>query len=143
MEYIWGRKKTNIRDLNTISMKLNHKQTSKLILKNLLFIFIFSISFFAQSQEKKLDSIYNYEDVTLKPSFSGGIEKFYKFIGKHYQIPEKLNTKVKVLTEFVIEKDGSISNITIVEDPGYGTGEEAIKALKKSPKWNPGEKDGV
>ena len=75
-EYIWERKKTNIRDLNTISMELNHKQKSKLILKNLLFIFIFSISFFAQSQEKKLDSIYNYEDVTLKPSFSGGIEKF-------------------------------------------------------------------
>jgi protein TonB len=112
-------------------------------MKNLLCIFIFSISFFVQSQEKKIDSIYNYEDVTLKPNFTGGIENFYKFIAKNYLIPGKLNTKVKVQTEFVIEKDGSISNINIVQDPGYGTGEEAKKVLKKSPKWNPGEKDGV
>ena len=109
----------------------------------LFYLLFFSVPFFAQSQETKLDSIYNYEDVNVKPNFSGEIVNFYQFIAKNYRVPEKLKTKVKVQTEFVIEKDGSLTNIKITLDPGYGTGEEARRVLKKSPKWNPGEKDGL
>lgn len=43
---------------------------------------------------------------------------------------------------FVVEIDGSLSNIKVLRDIGYGTGKEAIRVLKASPRWNPGVKNG-
>lgn len=43
---------------------------------------------------------------------------------------------------FVIEKDGQLNEIKIIEDIGFGTGEEASRVLKKSIKWTPGETKG-
>ncbi|TRX21148.1 energy transducer TonB [Flavobacterium franklandianum] len=43
---------------------------------------------------------------------------------------------------FIIEKDASISEIKVLRDSGYGTGEEAIRVLKLSPNWKPDEQDG-
>lgn len=43
---------------------------------------------------------------------------------------------------FVVEKDGTLSNIKVLKDIGYGTGEEAVKVLQLSPKWNPAELNG-
>lgn len=50
--------------------------------------------------------------------------------------------KGKVFVTFVVEKDGSISNIVILRDVGHGTGEEAIRILQNMPRWNPAKKDG-
>lgn len=38
---------------------------------------------------------------------------------------------------FVVEKDGNLSNIKVIKDIGHGTGNEAIRVLKKAPKWIP------
>ena len=43
---------------------------------------------------------------------------------------------------FIVEKDGSIDEIQVLRDIGYGTGQEAIRVLKLSPKWMPGEQNG-
>ena len=43
---------------------------------------------------------------------------------------------------FVVEKDGSLTDIKVIRDIGYGTGKEAIRVLKKCPKWTPGEQNG-
>ena len=43
---------------------------------------------------------------------------------------------------FVIDVDGSIIELKVLKDLGYGTGEEAIRVLKESPKWIPGEQNG-
>ena len=40
---------------------------------------------------------------------------------------------------FIVETDGSLSNIKTIKDIGYGTGDEAIRVLKNSPKWKPGK----
>ncbi len=48
----------------------------------------------------------------------------------------------KVIARFVVEIDGSISTIKILDGPGYGSSEEAIRVLKKSPKWQPGYNKG-
>ena len=42
-----------------------------------------------------------------------------------------------VNTEFTIEKDGSVSDVRVINNPGYGTAEEAVRVLKKSPNWMP------
>lgn len=85
------------------------------------------------------DSIYNMSEV--RPTFPGGMQAFYDFVGKNYKAPEE-NIKGKVFIQFVIEKDGSLTDIKSVRDIGHGTGEEAIRVLKLSPKWIPGEQDG-
>lgn len=84
----------------------------------------------------------NYSMVDVKPEFPGGMSEFYKFIGKNYIMPNVKGLAGKVYVTFVIEKDGSIQEVKILKDLGYGTGEEAIRVLEKCPKWNPGEQNG-
>jgi periplasmic protein TonB len=50
--------------------------------------------------------------------------------------------KGKVYVTFVVEKDGSLTDIKVLRDIGYGTGKEAIRVLSKCPKWMPGEQNG-
>ena len=90
-------------------------------------------------QEPKSD-IYN--AVEKRPEFPGGIQAFYDFIGKNYKIPNVKDLKGRVYVQFVVEKDGSLTDIKSVRDIGHGTGEEAVRVLKLSPKWIPGEQDG-
>ncbi len=74
------------------------------------------------------------------PEFPGGIAKFYNYVGNNFEKPEieGVNT-IKVLVSFVIEKDGSMTDIQVKKDPGYGLGKEAIRVLKSlRTKWVPG-----
>ena len=58
-------------------------------------------------------------------------------------MPENEVLNGKVFVTFVVEKDGSISDIKVIRDMGYGTGKEAIRVIKSCPvKWNPGEQNG-
>ncbi len=88
------------------------------------------------------NNVYNTAGIEVKPDFPGGMEKFYKFVGKNYQVPEEDGLKGKVFVSFVVEKDGSLTDIKVIRDIGYGTGKEAIRVLKSCPKWNPGEQNG-
>ncbi len=74
------------------------------------------------------------------PEFPGGMTKFYTYVGNNFEKPEieGINT-IKVLVSFVIEKDGSMTDIQVKKDPGYGLGKEAIRVLKSlKTKWTPG-----
>jgi periplasmic protein TonB len=88
------------------------------------------------------NSIYNTAGIEIKPDFPGGIDKFYKYIAKNYVVPEESGLKGRVFVTFVVEKDGSLTDIKVVRDIGFGTGKEAIRVLKNSPKWVPGEQNG-
>jgi len=88
------------------------------------------------------NSVYSTAGIEVKPDFPGGIEKFYKFVGNNYKTPEEEGLKGKVYVTFVVEKDGSLTDIKVLRDIGYGTGAEAIRVLKKCPKWTPGEQNG-
>lgn len=73
----------------------------------------------------------------------GGMANFSQmFISKFRVIHVPDNTrKVQVILSFVVEKDGSITDIKVLRDPGYGTGTEAIRVLKSMPKWKPARQD--
>ncbi|CAC9973306.1 MULTISPECIES: energy transducer TonB [Flavobacterium] len=88
------------------------------------------------------NSVYNTAGIEVKPDFPGGMDKFYKFVGNNYKTPEEEGLKGKVYVTFVVEKDGSLTDIKVLRDIGYGTGAEAIRVLKKCPKWTPGEQNG-
>lgn len=76
-------------------------------------------------------------EIESKPVFPGGMEKLNSFLIENYKKPNVEGLKGKVFVSFVVEKDGSLTDIKIIRDIGYGTGAEAIRVLKKSPKWNP------
>jgi protein TonB len=88
------------------------------------------------------NNIYSTAGIEVKPDFPGGMAKFYKFVGDNYQTPEGEGLNGKVYVTFVVEKDGSLTDIKVLRDIGYGTGKEAIRVLKKCPKWSPGEQNG-
>ena len=81
------------------------------------------------------------EDI-IKPSFPGGMGLFYKYVGNNFKIPENFKGNGKIYLKFFIEKDGSITDIEIIRDLGFGLGAEAARILKESPKWIPGQVNG-
>ncbi|MGL2964302.1 energy transducer TonB [Flavobacterium sp. RSB2_4_14] len=78
------------------------------------------------------------------PAFPGGINKFYQYVGANFERPTIEDAAVvTVLVSFVIEIDGSITDIKILRNPGYGMGNEAIRVLKSlKTKWSPGILNG-
>jgi len=78
------------------------------------------------------------------PEFPGGIAQFYKYVGNNFRRPDlDMEKTLKVYVFFIVEKDGSLTDITVKNDPGYGMGKEAIRVLKSlKTKWNPGILDG-
>ncbi|MNK42228.1 Gram-negative bacterial tonB protein [compost metagenome] len=79
-----------------------------------------------------------------QPEFPGGIAQFYKYVGNNFQRPElDVEKTLRVYVSFVVEKDGSLTDIIVRNDPGYGMGKEAIRVLKSlKTKWAPGILDG-
>ncbi|MFV8370799.1 M56 family metallopeptidase [Flavobacterium sp. LB2P74] len=96
-----------------------------------------------QFVQKGENEVYNTAGITEKPDFPGGISEFYKFVGENYKTPSQPNLKGKIYVTFIIEKDGSLSDIKNIRDIGFGSGEEAIRVLKICPKWIPGKMNGV
>lgn len=78
------------------------------------------------------------------PEFPGGMGKFYTYVGNNFNRPELDAEKtLRVYVSFVIERDGSITDIMVKNDPGYGIGKEAIRVLKSlKTKWIPGILNG-
>ena len=83
-----------------------------------------------------------YNAVEVKPDFPGGIQKFYAYFIKNFKAPEDEALNGKIQVTFVVEKDGSITDIKILRDLGYGTGKEAKRVLDNSPRWKPGIQNG-
>lgn len=86
--------------------------------------------------------VFNVSEVEIKPEFVGGIEKFYLFVSKIYKMPETKGLKGNIYISLTVEKDGSLTGIKILKDIGYGTGEEALRVLKKCPNWIPAQHKG-
>lgn len=115
---------------------------------------LFSLNSFSQESpvikstpviEEGDDAIYNTAGIEVKPEFPGGIEKMNSFLADNYKVPEELkndSTPKKVFVMFIIEKNGSMTDIKVLRDVGYGTGKEAVRVLKLMPKWSPAQQNG-
>jgi len=79
------------------------------------------------------------------PEFPGGLSQLYAFLGKNIKYPQlakETNIQGTVFVNFIVEKDGSISNVTILRSIGGGCDEEAIRVVQAMPKWKPGMQMG-
>lgn len=83
--------------------------------------------------------------VEEQPVFPGGDEALYKYLSENIKYPQlarENNVTGKVFVQFVVEKDGSISNVKVMRDIGAGCGQEAVRVVKAMPKWKPGKQQG-
>lgn len=78
-------------------------------------------------------------------SFPGGWEALTAFINKNLQFPEEGRQGMAtgtVVVKFIVEKDGSITHVSLLRDIGAGCGKEAVRLVKSMPKWIPGKQNG-
>jgi len=86
-----------------------------------------------------------YTAVEIQPEFPGGESGLTTFLQKNIRYPllaKQNKIQGKVYIQFVVEKDGSITDIKVIREPGSGTGDEAVRVMKLSPKWSPGTQNG-
>jgi len=83
-----------------------------------------------------------YTVMESKPYPKKGMKHFYEYIGRNYKTPNMQGLKGNVYVSFFVEKDGHLTNIKVIKDIGFGTGEEAIRVLKGYGDWIPGEQRG-
>lgn len=82
----------------------------------------------------------------VMPEPVGGLKAFYDYIKSNLKYPEEAkakNIQGRVHVTFVVEPDGSLTNIQVTKSLGYGCDEEAIRLIKNAPKWQPGKQNGV
>lgn len=83
--------------------------------------------------------------VESAPEFPGGAAAFTKYLEKNIKYPgvdRENNVQGKVFISFVVEKDGSLTDVSAVRGPSETLKEEAMRILKKSPKWKAGIQNG-
>ncbi|MDY0015078.1 MAG: energy transducer TonB [Bacteroidales bacterium] len=83
--------------------------------------------------------------VEVNPEFPGGDEALMKYLKDNIIYPKsaiEAGMQGKVMVEFVVERDGSITNVSIYRGKGQILNNEALRVVKSMPKWNPGKQRG-
>ena len=96
--------------------------------------------------EEEEDADYIWEGIIEKEASPvGGMSAFNQFLRKNLKYPSqarRMGIEGKVFLQFVVDKDGSLNDIKVIRGIGAGCDEEAMRVLKKHPKWSPGEQRG-
>ncbi|MBV8390031.1 MAG: energy transducer TonB [Mucilaginibacter sp.] len=103
-------------------------------------------------QQLLMDSLRNlppdrkiFTAVEQEPTFPGGIEKFYNFLQSNIRYPVaafKNKVQGRVFISFIVERDGSLSDVRVVRGIGSGCDEEAARVISISPRWKSGIQNG-
>jgi periplasmic protein TonB len=91
------------------------------------------------------EKTYELFDIQKQPSFPGGEVELQKFLRDNIKYPalaRENNIQGTAALSFVVNKDGSISDVVILKDPGGGCGKEAVRVVQSMPRWSPGEANG-
>ena len=86
-----------------------------------------------------------FDVVEQMPSFPGGDAELMKFLSTHIKYPvvaEENGIQGRVIATFVVERDGSISDVKVIKSVDPSLDKEAIRVLKSMPKWIPGKQNG-
>lgn len=96
---------------------------------------------------KKVEEDYDkvFTKVENPAEFPGGPDAWRRFLERNLQYPEgaqENGTQGVVKVQFIVDKTGAISEVTALNDPGDGLADEAVRIIKKGPKWVPAEQNG-
>jgi len=132
---------------DSISNTLNSRQNTEISITTCYFTLPMDTTRYIANSEtdslKKGDQNYIYAIAEEMPMFSGEINDFIKSNLIYPQCALQEGIFGKVITQIIIEKDGSISNITIVKSIDPELDQEAIRLIQSMPKWIPGKQHNV
>lgn len=83
--------------------------------------------------------------VESMPAFPGGEPALYKYLAENIKYPQmakESGIQGRVFVTFVVERDGSVTDVRVLRGIGGGCDEEAIRVVKNMPKWTPGKQRG-
>lgn len=86
-----------------------------------------------------------FDVVEEMPQYPGGMQAMLSFLQENITYPKDAQEKKisgRVLVTFVVEKDGSISNVETVKSVFPSLDEEAVRIVKAMPNWKPGKQNG-
>lgn len=86
-----------------------------------------------------------YDVVEQMPEYPGGMEAMIEFLSTNVKYPEdaiKQNIGGRVMVMFVIEPDGSVTNVRVAKKVFPSLDAEAVRVVKTMPKWKPGKEKG-
>jgi protein TonB len=94
-------------------------------------------------EEEEADKIFLVVEQSAVPV--GGMSAFYKYVSENIKYTaqaRRMRVEGKVFVEFVVEKDGTLTQFTVVKGIGAGCDEEAIRIMQEAPAWEPGKQRG-
>ena len=86
-----------------------------------------------------------FDVVEEMPQFSGGPQALFEYLSKSIKYPveaEKNDIQGRVIVTYVVECDGSITDVNVVKSVDPSLDQEAIRVVKAMPRWIPGKQDG-
>ena len=98
-----------------------------------------------KSDEESAEPEGAFDVVEQMPEFPGGAAGMMKFIAENVKYPEEAYSKGiegRVLVQFIIEKDGSVTNVKVIKKVNDAIDAEAVRVVKAMPKWKPGKQNG-
>ena len=121
----------------------------KIVLSLLCLMAAGTLSVKAQVENKKIVDTRSENTVLTvvdqMPEFPGGLEAMAKFLSSNLRYPpraEEMGIKGRVTCQFIVETDGSITDVRVVRGVDPDLDREAMRVIKAMPKWIPGKKDG-
>jgi len=120
------------------------KTRKNVSLKVALMMFVLLFSFMTSTaQTKKNDMVFDV--VEVMPQFPGGQIAMLQYLMKNIKYPEqamKEGIQGRVAVRFIVEKDGSISDVKPVLSVHPLLNKEAVRVVESMPKWTPGKQNG-
>jgi protein TonB len=97
----------------------------------------------AEQPKEETDEIFTVVEESATPK--GGMQAFYKYVSEKIKYPaqaRRMGIEGKVFVEFVINKDGTLTDVKSIKGIGAGCDEEAVRIIQSAPAWNPGKQRG-
>jgi len=98
-----------------------------------------------KAQEEDYDK--EFKTVQIEAKFPGGNAGWQKYLERNLNANAPVDNgappaNYTVIVSFLVDKNGNISEVQALNDPGYGTAEEAVRVIKKGPAWSPAVQNG-
>ena len=113
------------------------------VLRLTIGFFLISLSLFAQTAATGEEMVFKV--VEHPPEFPGGPAALTDYVQKNVKYPpeaQKAGLKGKVYINFIVETDGSLTDIQVMNGLGEGCDEEAVRVIEAMPNWQPGTQSG-
>jgi periplasmic protein TonB len=117
-------------------------------MKFALFLLLILFSYTVNAQTDSMTFVMHVDKNTIivsEAEFPGGANAWYNYVGHNVKYPEwalRRGIRGTVVVKFVVETDGTITNVKAVSGPSQ-LWQSAIDVIKKSPKWLPSKRNGV